>query len=696
LLPIISKITSFFNRTPKSEYFLVFLIESKFIKVAVWEKIGDKIRILKITREEFSGSLEDLIETSDRAISRASFGIPPENLSKVIFSVPSVWSRDGKIEQNYLTILKNVCVSLSLKPIGFVITSEVIVRALESEDSLKINYLLLNIGESVLNLSNIEHGALIESISSLRSENGAGEDLLEMVKRFKAVSLPNKIIIFDGSEDLGKIKEEIIKAPLTQKEKRFLHFPSVEILEENADISSIVKIVSEQMGVKTKVSPPEKTIQKEIEVPSQKINEEMPTREITISEEEVESLGFFHENENEVEADGFEDKPEILAPEIKKPILIASIALFVIFLGIIIFWFIFGKAEITLNVKTKDFKSQTEIFLTNDEKLKNDKTILGREIQTQVSGKMQITTTGRKKTGEKATGEVAIFNKNTDAAKTFKKGTLISDGNLNYVLDNDVTIASASMKTDAGSETKIFGRSENVKVTAEKFGNEYNTQDSKDWTVDNFAESSFSGHNERAFTGGTTREIQAISDADKKNLQSKLESSLEKSAKLKLTEKIDKEKQEILSDFISKKIQEKQFSGDADDEAKKLDLSMTIQYSSFSYQKSDAKKILDHLLIGKIPQNSFLNQNSIVLKLDDFKKVENGYNLNFTYVARAVPKINVSEMTGKIKGSAVESLGKLIKSNDILSYDVKILPPLPLLSTRIPFRENNIVIKIKY
>ncbi len=79
-------------------------------------------------------------------------------------------------------------------------------------------------------------------------------------------------------------------------------------------------------------------------------------------------------------------------------------------------------------------------------------------------------------------------------------------------------------------------------MTAEKFGVEYNVEDNKDWTIDGYSQSSYSAHNDRAFSGGTTREIQVFSEDDQNSLLSRLTKSLEQKAQVKLQDQIDKEK----------------------------------------------------------------------------------------------------------------------------------------------------------
>ncbi len=727
-LPILQKITSLVHKTPKSEFFVVYLIESKLIKVAVWEKMGRKIKVIKIVKEEFSGSLEELIEISDRAISKASFGIPAEKLNRVVFSVPIGWADQGKIQANYLKFLKNICVSLSLSPLGFVITTEAIVKQFESTEASHINFILCHVANEILNISYIEHGEVKEAVSSLRVAGNIGDDFIEILGRFKTPSLPNKILIFDGVNNLDEIKQEILKTPLTQKEKRFLHFPSVELLEENADVLAVIRVVGRELGASFEgeelILPREPEVQEENkpkeketikETIAQKA-EELKPEEIqpTLKEEareespsEIDDSGFVYgrdiaetvyEKPKELVAEKPVDEPKqklaLTDFSLKKGVFAIGgfcLGLIVIFL---IYWFYFSRGELILNVKTSNFKDEVKIPLVNTTTSKAD-VLQGEEIVLSVSGTKEVAVTGKKKTGDKATGEVVVFNKNTDAEKTFNKGTVISNGDLKFTLDDNVKIASASMQTEAGQETKIFGKA-TVKVTAEKFGNEYNLGDNKDFTVDNYAQSSFSAHNDRAFSGGTTREVQVASEKDRGDLLKSLQKDLENKAKAEAKNKINVETQDILNTFISIKVIEKKFSADANEEAKKLSLALTIECKTYAYKKEDAKKILEKILSSKIPSGYFLDQNSIKLILQKAVEADDGYNLTFGYEVRAIPKINLKETASRIKGSYIPGLGKYLNDTNIKDYQVNVWPKLPGIFYTMPHREENIKIKLKY
>lgn len=693
-MPFIEKINSVFHRKPIAEYFAVFLIDSKLLKVAVWQKIGKQIQILKIAKEEFSGSLEELIETADKAISKASYGIPAEKIANIIFSVPFNWTEKGKIQSNYLKFLKNICVALSLKPMGFVVTMEAVARAFEEGQQVKINILLFHVASEIINLSVIEQGQIKEQISALRTDKSPAEDFFEIIPKLQVQSLPHRIVIFDSDQNLEEVKQELLKSPLTQKEKRFLHFPSVEILEENADISAVIQTVGHEIGANL-TAQKEKEKEKEIKKENK---EDIEKKEEKVKNARAEDIGFVYDKDISPliikESKEFKEPNESIVKEkvkldfpFKKGLIIIGIFLFVIIFAVFGFWWFFTKADLILSVKASNFEDTVEVELAS---------LKGEPVTITMSGTKEAGTTGKKKTGEKATGEVIIFNKITDGPKTFEKGTTILNGDLKYTLDETVTIASASMQTDQGQETKIFGK-EVVKVTAEKFGTEYNLEENKDFSVDNYAQSSYSAHNDKPFAGGTTHEVRVISEQDRDKLLESLKSDLEKRALLNVQDKIDKEKESVLNSFVSEKIIEKKYSGAALDEEKNVSLDLKIEFATFSYQKSDAQNLIEKNLQGKIPKGLFIDNNSLTMKLKSVKEKNDTYNLIFNYKVRAIPKISIKETADAVKGMPVAGLANYFsKNSDIKNYDIKIYPSFPGIFNTMPHKAENIKIKLQY
>lgn len=711
-LPLIEKVSSMFKKTPGSEFFALFLIESKLLKVAVWEKKDKEINVLNVVKENFSGSLEELIEIADRAISRASVDVPPQKLKQVIFSLPSNWVEQGKIQTNYLKFLKNLCASLSLSPIGFVTTQEAMVKNLEKEEKNKLNLLLLYVSPEILNLHLIARSEIKECVFSLRGENSIAQDFFELVARFNEQTLPSKILIFDGTDDLEKITQEIIKSPLISKEKRFLQFPKVVAMPENFDVKSVICVVNEQMSVNfggqmrkevMAVAPSPK----EVEGGEEKAHKKKAGAEKLEISADLSQIGFFfdkdvgHVEEIAVRRElpqepTIAEEPAVLPTEqkvseegyaydfsVRRSVFIIVGVIFLVILAVFAFWFFVVKADLKLYVKTNDFKDEVS-FASSQLKIK--------DVLIEQSGEKTVSATGKKKTGDKAKGEVVIFNKNTDAEKTFKKGAIITDGTLKFLLDTDVKVATASEKTDG----KVYGKAA-VKVTAEKFGTEYNVSENKDWTIDNYAQSSYSAHNDLPFTGGTTKEIRVVSEADLKKVLSLLRAELLTKATAKLKTKIDTQKEEALGEFLKEEIIDKKYSAEVNSPAKEVTLNLKINFQTFSFQKEDAKNIFEQTLAQKIPKGFYIDENSINLKLKNAVEKGDGYELTFSYSVRAIPKIVTSEVSDKLVGKPLASVDSLIREDkNVLKYDLNVWPRFPSFLDTMPHQKGNIKIAISY
>jgi len=81
-----------------------------------------------------------------------------------------------------------------------------------------------------------------------------------------------------------------------------------------------------------------------------------------------------------------------------------------------------------------------------------------------------INTSGKQEVGNKAQGQVTIYNSNLSSAETLPQGTLIvSPNNLKFVLEDEVKVASAT--GDASSSQPATAK---ATVVAEGIGEEYN------------------------------------------------------------------------------------------------------------------------------------------------------------------------------------------------------------------------------
>jgi hypothetical protein len=127
-------------------------------------------------------------------------------------------------------------------------------------------------------------------------------------------------------------------------------------------------------------------------------------------------------------------------------------------------WF-FRRVEIMIQPASKIVSKEVKITLSPEvEASEPEKLILKAElVENEVSGEQTVSSSGIKLVGDKASGTVTLLNK-TDSVKTFDKGTSLTKGNLKFVLDESVTVASASstQNSSGDGETKSYGKGQAV------------------------------------------------------------------------------------------------------------------------------------------------------------------------------------------------------------------------------------------
>src|SRR3989344_4818909 len=247
------------------------------------------------------------------------------------------------------------------------------------------------------------------------------------------------------------------------------------------------------------------------------------------------------------------------------------------FIGIVVFALLVSfvyynfilRAEIKIMSDKKQIDKNQSVLFSNDP---TDGTNINIEIaQETITGSEKKNSTGKKETGEQAKGEITIYNK-TDQKKIFAKGTIIIGPNdLEFELSGEVNIASTSPFSTSLSSAK-------GKVTAGKFGKEYNIPSSTNFTIKGFSSAQFIGKNSDSITGGTKKETTVVSSEDLDELLSSVTEKFEKEAISKAREKLSSD-QDILQNALSSEILERKYTKKEGEESGSVGITAKIKYS---------------------------------------------------------------------------------------------------------------------
>ncbi len=240
-MSFLDKITAqlpFKPKTEDSEYFLALNIGLTEVTAAVWAIFGKEVDILGTATFAYSDH-EDLLEKSLQAFDKA-LGVLEIEPQKVLFGVPDSWSLDDNLKEPYLKLLRKILKECDLEALAFVTTTNALSFALQKGEGAPPTVILFGVGES-LEATLIRGGKIAETRSAKRTDH-LFDDVEKVLSQFTEVEvLPSRILLYSTKkeENLNKIHDDLMSYPWVSK-LPFLHFPKIDILEEEAPLRAII------------------------------------------------------------------------------------------------------------------------------------------------------------------------------------------------------------------------------------------------------------------------------------------------------------------------------------------------------------------------------------------------------------------------------------------------------------------------
>lgn len=684
----------------RKEYFLILGMEEQRITAAVACLSDNEITILG-TGENPWNNQENPSEIADIAISTAEKNLEESVLlEKVIFGIGTKYIENDAITSEYLAILKTIAKDLDLKPNGFIEYPQAISYYLESKEGSSPTLLLLTITESHIMISLLRVGRIEKNVTVPRSPSFS-EDISHMVSTFKDEILPSRILLYDqaGKMNIEELREELLRFPW-HKHSSFLHTPKIETLPKNIGIlalveatgGSILKTMHEEETSATTAQKPAE-VQKTEEnfgfVTSSEKTDKAETKK-TVSSTPIQTLlSRFTTLFSNVSF------PPLFLPSVYShrkifyilPILVSIFLITVAGFGVL--WN-YPTSDIHLIVYplsvSQDVEIQFSVDLTQATNPKNS--IKATAVSTSVTGEQTSPTTGKSNIGEKASGEVTIYNK-TLSAKTFSKGTLLTSDSLKFTLDQDISIASAS---DTG-EGLTFGKITS-KTTASEIGPGGNISPGQSFSFKDFPDSSFYAKNAEKFSGGTSREISSVSKEDQDRLLSSLSDELVKKAKQQILQQLASDER-ILDESVQSTLKSKKYSKEIGAETTDLTLNLTLGITALSYKNSDITTLSPNIP-PEVSSEFVSDPARTILRIKSVKAQKDGdYKAVAAVLSYYIPSIDVSAVKTKLAGKSYKDVSTYLSTvKNIGGFEIIEYQTLPFWENRIPLRPDNVSISI--
>lgn len=349
---------------------------------------------------------------------------------------------------------------------------------------------------------------------------------------------------------------------------------------------------------------------------------------------------------------------------------------------LVLLFFVIGQrmlqAKVGLTLKTQTISKDLLLTLSPQIEVSDpSKLLLKAVVVTQdEQGNKTADTTGNKIIGDKAKGTVAIYNY-TSNQKTFSSGTKLTSGKFTYILDSDTSVASSSSSLDSSNNLVTKPGTGTATATATVIGEDSNLAAGSEMTIENSDKSTYMAMSASAFSGGTSREIQAVSQNDRDQLLNALKKDLVAKATQDIATAATKGQYQVPTNRV--KVIKSTYSANVGDETNSLDLQLSLQVEFLQYQTADLQPLAQQVLAQQVPAGYELvdgpPQVMSVPATTSTSSAQITLQTNLSAVTQ--PQLNLNDLKSAIAGQSEKTAVQTISAHEgVLAVQVQYVPQL--------------------
>lgn len=631
-------------------------------------------------RFNYTNGWDNLLEDIDEVLYRLELKGYKSPDSSIFFVYSNLIDKYKKeIKKEYLLKVKELVKNLELKPLGYIEIHDAVIELISSKEGIPISSILIEVDSKSLSIFLYKNNKLLQ-LEQVEKKQDILESIMPAFERLRLENmLPSRILIYDSKNVDNEVSSLISHS---WSKEIFIQHPKVEIINENELTNSLINVFSKQLSSE-----------------KPKVEKEPQKKQVmgfTVGED-VSAVASLDKD--------FFDRPKKLMPNYISEIghffkinfsklknIKYSRNIFII-LGI----FFILLAFLTIEY----FFHKTEVVLTLPSQLIED-TVIIDDIDPNISSKSSSftatkKTTGTKEIGEKAKGEVTVYNFSSSEVD-ISKGTKINYGSLIYILDSDTKVASESHTID--KEAGIPGQTK-AKVTATDIGEGYNIEAykpgaEKTFTIANLPEADYFATNDSSISGGTKKEVKTVSEED----IASLEEDITEKAKTLSEDEIDetfKKKNTIVEQLSGIELSNLVYDKKLGEEAATLGLKAKADIKYFGLNKDEIKKRIIKDLKDQIEKNFVIENGNINYSIIQAKDLDRSYEFELDVKAKASEKVDISKIRDIIVRKNIDNITKDIEENyKAKKVELHISHPIPFLKNWSSIFKKNIDLKIIY
>lgn len=635
----------------------------------IFEKRESSIHLLKQREFQYMNGWDHIVDDVDNALSIIEQEVSGNaKLTHCIFFVFShlIDIQTKEISKQYTGKIRDLANNLELKPLGYMEVIDAVHEELQQEKQTPLSSVVVELDDTQMTVFLFKAGHKIAVQRSTRTDNFAEDMDNALATIAETHILPTHIYLYDSSDLAEESSDLMLHA---WKKNIFIQQPRVAVIPSSTVGAALKNLLEKQL---CSLAP---SAQQEGEK----------------KEEKKEVLGFTIGHEVALQEDEAPQQraaftppsfsfPKFTLPSM--PLIIIGATLLGIGLSLFGFLYFFHKATVTIAIPTEKKEAEVAILASRDSD-EVDVTKL-ESVVSSFSASEKKDTTGKRDIGEKASGEVTLYNYD-EKSKEVTKGTKLQVDSIQFETDDGTTIPASQFGSDG--ITKNPGKSK-VKIRAVVLGTESNMDKNKRFSIPGTSSNVLFAINESAITGGTKKTVRTIAKADIDGIRSFVLDKAKKNA-------YEKEKQTeasyiLINELTTTSVGTEKLSGEVGEEADKITYTGKGSVTVYRIPKKSIEESVRKKLEDEKPTGYETDAVKFVVKKQ--KKLESG-DIQLTIEGSIVFKKTISqdEVVKTVLGKGTNEGEGLIETQfGTKGNTITITPDLPLIQDRLPFWSGNI------
>ncbi|MFA6082593.1 MAG: hypothetical protein WC773_04285 [Patescibacteria group bacterium] len=318
------------------------------------------------------------------------------------------------------------------------------------------------------------------------------------------------------------------------------------------------------------------------------------------------------------------------------------------------------STSVVINVPSESVKKTASIVVDTSASGINQNVIQGLAHQTTADSIGTAKATGKKQVGDKATGTVTISNADSTDVVTIAKNTALTSTDSKLVFRTQVAVS-----VPGDTVTKVNGRfvdnpgRADVAVIADQPGDQYNIK-ATSFTIAGVS-SLITGASAKAMSGGTTKELTIVAEADITSAKNDAQSKMSDAALAALQKSIPSSETAFYQS-----VSDVTYSGQdhqVGDEASTVSITASGKANGVSYRGDDIASVLKSQFADDIPPAKNLVLPVVAdIKFDVKSDSSTRFTLTKEIEGKLIANINTTEVKNKLRGRTVKGSAENIKS----------------------------------